>query len=93
MFLFCSYLDCLETLAEVVDVGGDCVVCDPNVREVAECWMQMEAVDDEFDGDKFLLPYTGVPCQPHFRLDCPVFHNVLIQISSCRQIGALGFLL
>ena len=78
MFLFCSYLDCLEPLDEVVDVGGDCVVCDPHVQEVAECRMRMEAVDDEFNGDRFILPYTGVLCQSHFLPNCPVFCYVLI---------------
>ena len=92
MILFCPYLDCLETLDEVFHVGGDCFVCDPHAREVAECRVRMEAVDDEFDGDRFILPYTGVPCQSHFRPDCPVLCNVL-KISSCRQRGALGFLL
>ena len=93
MFLFCSCLNCLETLYKIVDVGGDFVICDLHVREVAEGRVRLEAVDDEFDGDRFILPYTGVQCQSHFGPDCSVFRNVLFQIFSSRQSGALGFLL
>ena len=75
---FCSYLYGLETLEKVGDVGGDSVICYPHVGEVADLGVRVEAVDNELDGDGFILLFAWVQCHAHFHSERPVFCNVLV---------------